>query len=168
MTPLRRWDRGSRLALAGVVASGALAILFAAGALRPVRFPGPLPPAPHLLTTSPDVAVPGASDRAVLATVARAPFRPDRHPPAVAYELPSQRRPAVAATPPSPFLRSRLVGTVLRLSGGMAMLDVPGRGSRVMAVGDSLDGFRLVRVGRGTAAFAGPDSLVTFHVPGLR
>lgn len=168
MTPLRRWERWSRLALAGAVVAGVGTIVVAGVALRPIRLPDAVPPEARSPLQVPDAAVRGASDRGVLVAVARAPFRPDRRPPAVRYQLPSQRRPAEPTRLPSPFLGSRLVGTVLQPSGGLAMLDVPGRGSRVMAVGDSVAGFRLVKVGRGSAAFAGPDSLVTLYVPGPR
>ena len=168
MTPLRRWGLKSRWALGGALGSCLVAVAAVLGALRLAPLPEAATPIAGVELARGDSGVRALSDFAVLAAVSRAPFRPDRKPPSIEYVLPSERRPPVAPVPPSPFLRARLVGTVLQAGGGLAMLDVPGRGSRVVSVGSSLEGFRLLRVERGAADFQGPDTLVTFRVPDFR
>ena len=164
MTPLRRWGPRSRWALGGALASGGVAVAAAVGALWLAPLPEATTPIARAERAGQDAGVGTVSGLAVLAAIARAPFRPDRNPPSIRYELPSDRRAPAMPVPPNPFLRARLVGTVLQSGGGLAMLDLPGRGSRVVSVGGSIDGFRLLRVERGAADFQGPDTLVTFRV----
>ena len=168
MTPLRRWGSKSRWALGGALASWLVAAVAVFGAVRLEPLPEAATRVARVELAGPDTSVRPVSEFAVMAAVSRAPFRPDRKPPSIQYVLPGERRPPAAPVPPSPFLQARLVGTVLQGVGGLAMVDLPGRGARVVTVGDSLAGFRLLRVERGAADFQGPDSLVTLRVPDLR
>jgi hypothetical protein len=168
MTPLRRWGVPSRWALAGALGSGVVAAVAVLGAVRLAPLPEAATRRVRVELAGPDSNVRALSQFAVLAAVSRAPFRPDRKPPSIQYVLPADRRPPAPPVPPSPFLKARLVGTVLQPGGGLAMVDLPGRGARVVAVGDSLEGFRLLRVERGAADFQSPDTLVTLRVADLR
>src|SRR5690606_9412677 len=55
--------------------------------------------------------------------------------------------PVSAPTPPA----FHLLGTLATPSGGLAVIEVPGVGTRVVAVGNSIGGFRLTSVSGGSA-----------------
>ncbi len=99
--------------------------------------------------------------------MARDPFRPDRRRPPARYRLPGERsRAATGHALPSAFARMRLLGTaVLPQGGGLAAVELPGRRQRVLRTGQELEGFRLQRVGRGLAVFAGPDTTIVLRLP---
>lgn len=55
------------------------------------------------------------------------------------------------APPAPPF---RLLGTVATGSGGLAVIEVPEQGTRVVSVGNSIGGYRLLAVGGGNATMS--------------
>jgi hypothetical protein len=160
----------SRVALAGLAGAGLLAAAAVIGAIR-------LAPLPTAATDDGMVAVRRAAtvrpaaDSAripevlVLSAVSRDPFRPDRQRPSERYLLPSERRPAMLLQ--RPVLQVRLIGTVMGPGGGAAALQQPGRAPRMLEVGDSIDGYRLLRVEAGSAALQGPDTTITVRVDSL-
>lgn len=177
MTPA--WTRPDRLAALLLVA--ALAVLGAsiAGALHV----GPPVPAADASSgarpsgVAPDTRVAAAAQdgdaparatqaaHAVLAAVARDPFRPDRRRAADRYRLPGEafvvERPARRA--PLPALR--LVGTAsFGDGGGFAALALHGRAPLLVPVGDTLAGLRLVRVDTGSAMLEGADTVLLLQL----
>jgi hypothetical protein len=157
------WTMANRVALAVLAAS----VLLVAGAAAGARRVEPLPaaPAPRRAAPMPEVAprAGGASDAAILAAVARDPFRPDRQRPPGRYRMPGEAPPEppapVMAPPPAPAVVFRLLGTVVLPDGsGLAALAGPTGESRVLRVGQSMDNFRLTRVTPGSATLAGEDT----------
>jgi hypothetical protein len=160
------WTTANRAALGLLVASAALCASEAAGARR-------LEPLPTSARAAKPVPMPrisrrgGGSDAAVLAAVSRDPFRADRRrsPPRLTVGAPIQA-PAAAYVPaaaPSPAASFRLLGTVATPGGGLAVVaGMDGQG-RVLRVGQALAGYRLVRVGPGTATLTGEDTTVVLR-----
>jgi len=160
------WTTANRAALGLLVASAALCVSEAAGARR-------LEPLPTSARPAKPVPMPriaqrgGGSDAAVLAAVSRDPFRADRRrsPPRLTVGTPIQAPEAAYVPPagPSPAASFRLLGTVMIPGGGLAVVSgVDGQG-RVLRVGQSLAGYRLVRVGPGTATLTGADTTVVLR-----
>jgi hypothetical protein len=170
MSAPARWTLASRVSLAALVASSALAAT-AAAEWRQVQ---PLPRAPLARGVRPMPVIPAArrasSDDVVLAAVARDPFRADRKRPPGRYRLPGEAPPPEPATPmapPAPTYDYRLLGTVvLPDGGGLAALGGPSAAGRVMKVGQSIDGFRLTRVTPGSATLTGHDTTLVLRAGG--
>ena len=165
MNTIRFWGWSSRAALGVLVLAVLTAIAAGFGAWRLD---------PLLLSASDPIElamaeVPARGDAlspsAVHAAVARDPFRPDRSRPANRYQLPNERAAAAArARQLTPVLsRMRLTGTAVLPDGqGLAAVSIQGGPSRVVRVGGSIEGLRLIGVDRGMAAFAGLDTIITF------
>ncbi|HEY0151359.1 MAG TPA: hypothetical protein VGB92_05135 [Longimicrobium sp.] len=161
------WTTANRAALGLLVASASLCVSEAAGARR-------LEPLPTYARAAKPVPMPrvtqrgGGSDAAVLAAVSRDPFRADRRrsPTRLTVGTPIQAPAAEYVEPgagPSPAASFRLLGTVALPGGGLAVVaGVDGQG-RVLRVGQSLGGYRLVRVGPGTATLTGADTTVVLR-----
>lgn len=168
MNMFRRWDPASRLAL------GALALASAAGVAAGIEA-WRLRPTPaatgsdaiELSMASPVHTADHASESLVLTAVAKDPFRPDRKRPASRYKLPEERAAARATRLPPALSRMRLLGTAALPGGqGLAAVEIPGRPSRVLRIGQTLEGLRLVAVERGTAKFEGADTTLILDLPG--
>lgn len=160
------WTTANRAALGLLAASAALCASEAVGARRLEPLPTSAraakpPPMPTIARRG------GGSDASVLAAVSRDPFRADRRRslPRLTVGTPIQA-PAAAYVPvaaPSPAAAFRLLGTVVLPGGGLAVVaGVDGQG-RVLRVGQALAGYRLVRVGPGTATLAGEDTTVVLR-----
>ena len=156
------WTAANHVALAALAASALLCAAAVAEARRVDPLPGDVPAARP--ATMPQVAARRASsgDARVLAAVARDPFRADRRRPPGRYRMPGEPAPspgpvyAPAAPPPPAFT---LVGTVVLANGrGLAAVAGAGGTSRLLRVGEEMDGFRVLRVGNGTAALSNGDT----------
>jgi hypothetical protein len=108
------------------------------------------------------------SDAAILAAVAKDPFRPERSRPAGRYRMPGEAVPppmaAAPVAPPAPVWNLRLLGTVALPSGGIAAIAGQTGESRVVRVGQEIDGFKLVRVTPGKARLEGNDTTLTLEM----
>jgi hypothetical protein len=136
----------------------------------------PLPTAaePAAMAAMPEVQPADAArdDAAVLVAVARDPFRPDRRHAPGRYRLPGEV--AVAAplasapayAPPTPPAALRALGTIVLPDGrGLAAVaGASGRG-RVLRVGQTIDGFQLVRVAPGEVTLRGADTTLVLRTP---
>jgi hypothetical protein len=131
-----RWGLPTRLALTAAALSLIVATLAGFGAWRLSPLPGAVAPAGFEL----DVASPASEETA-------------------ASE--GERTTAARISLPQAMARARLTGTViLGPRAGLAAIEVPGRGPRVLAVGDEFEGYRLTRVERGAATLVGPDTTI--------
>ncbi|HEX2092399.1 MAG TPA: hypothetical protein VHG28_08355 [Longimicrobiaceae bacterium] len=180
MRPPRDWTLQNGAALALLLTS-ALAAAGVAQGETTAHLPDASPPTVRreervgIAAPSAPAADPGALHRLVLRTVARNPFRADRSRPAGRYRLPGTGVPAPALTPPSagaagvqpsaapppraPLPHFRLLGVAALAGGrGIAAIQVSGSTPRVVNVGDSIAGFRLVAVSSTEARLAGPDT----------
>jgi hypothetical protein len=163
------WTPANRIAL-GALAGAALLLFSAYAEARRVE---PLPPRPAARRAA---AMPegrpraaAGSDAAILAAVARDPFRPERTRAAGRYRMPGEAVPSVPmapVAPPAPVWNLRLLGTVVLPGGGLAAIAGQTGESRVVRVGQEIDGFRLVRVTPGKARLEGNDTTLTLEMPG--
>ncbi|HEU0054723.1 MAG TPA: hypothetical protein VFQ39_16165, partial [Longimicrobium sp.] len=100
--------------------------------------------------------------------------RADRKRPPGRYRMPGEpppveAPPANAFVPPPPPPALRLLGTVVLADGsGLAALAGQNGQSRVVRIGQSMDGFRLVRVTRGTATLRGNDTTLVLKNGGTQ
>jgi hypothetical protein len=163
------WTTANRAALALLLASATLCAAEAAGARRLE----PLPSSVRAATPKPMpriVVGGGGGDGAVLAAVARDPFRADRRRPPGRLPAPGTPVPAAPAhTPaaaPSPAMMLRLMGTVVLPNGGLAVVAGADGEGRILRVGQEMAGYKLVRVGPGTATMAGGDTTVVLRTAG--
>lgn len=166
------WTAGNRAAAAALAGAALLCVLAFLGARRVE----PLPAAPAARRTAemPVVAArkPAASDAQILAAVARDPFRPDRKRPPGRYRMPGeapppQEQPANAFVPPPPPPALRLTGTVVLADGrGLAALAGQSGESRIVRVGEEMDGFRVVRVTNGSATISNGDTTLVLKTEG--
>ena len=173
MTFLARWTPANRAALAALAASMLLCALALAGARRVAALPeaaDPRPPAPMPAVAARAEA---ASDAQILSAVARDPFRPDRRRPPGRYRPPGEApAPEAQASydftpPPAPLPALSLVGTVVLADGrGLAALAGQGGESRIVRVGEEMDGFRVVRVTSGTATLSNGDTTIVLRTHG--
>ncbi|MFN2567812.1 MAG: hypothetical protein ABR499_22700 [Gemmatimonadaceae bacterium] len=108
-------------------------------------------------------------DAAIVAAVDVDPFHPARTRPGARY-VPGgvgPATPAAAAPPRAPIPMVRLTGLVSRPNGqGLAALSVNGRPARLVRVGQTVEGFRLARIGAGTATLTRPDTTLIVKLPG--
>lgn len=174
MSVLAGWTPANRAALAATVASALLCLSAWSGARRIAPLPESGDPVPA--AAMPDVAArpPAASDAQILRAVARDPFRADRRRPPGRYRMPGEPPPPepqapayeYAATPVLPAFS--LLGTVVLGDGrGMAAMGGQGGESRIVRVGEEIEGFRMLRVGNGTATLSNGDTtLVLKTEPG--
>jgi len=110
---------------------------------------------------------------AVTATIDRIvdanPFRHDRSRPATRYRL-AGATPAASDRPaaPRPFLpQFRIHGiAATQNGGGLAALSVNGRPAQIVAVGQTIEGLRLVRVKQGAATLSRADTTLVLYLPG--
>jgi hypothetical protein len=150
----RRGSAAARAAAGGAAAGRVVAERDAAGKTAAA---GP---------SAPSVRDVERATRAVLAAVARDPFRPDRRRAPDRYRLPGEapaaaERVARRATLPPLWL----VGTAsFADGGGFAALAVHGRAPLLVPVGDTLAGLRLVRVDTGSAVLEGADTVLLLEV----
>lgn len=174
MSPFGGWTQENRIALAVLAAS---ALLFAS-AVHGARRIAPAPEAgeARAVARMPDVAAraPAASETQILRAVARDPFRADRRRPPGRYRMPGSEPPPAQAdpagfgyTPPMASPVFTLLGTVILGDGrGMAALSGQGGESRIVRVGEEMDGFRVVRVGNGTATLTDGDTTLVLETEG--
>lgn len=162
------WTTANRAALALLLASATLCAVEAAGARRLEALPSSVrasspKPMPRIVMSG------GGGDGAVLAAVARDPFRADRRRPPGRLPAPGTPPPAPAYTPaaaPSPAMMLRLMGTVVLPGGGLAVVAGAEGEGRILRVGQEMAGYKLVRVGPGTATMAGEGTTVVLRTAG--
>lgn len=156
------------LAVAVVVAAVLMTIVVATYRVAPLPAATQTGDPPSL----PDIPERGGavSDSAVLAAVARDPFRADRQRPPSRYLFPSERATAVArSSRVNAYSRLRLLGTVV-VPGrrALAALQIQGQPPQLLHVGDQLEELelKLVSIEKGSATFAGTDTLLVLWLPG--
>ncbi|HEU4556782.1 MAG TPA: hypothetical protein VFS20_02995 [Longimicrobium sp.] len=170
MSMLAEWTASNRIAL-GVLAASLLVLGATAAQARRVE-PLPGAPAPRRAATMPRVVPRTAahSDAAILAAVARDPFRADRRRPPGRYRPPGEAPPPAAAAipvaPAAPVYNIRLLGTVVLPDGsGLAALAGQTGESRIVKTGQSFEGFRVTRVNNGSATLRGSDTTLVLRTP---
>lgn len=87
------------------------------------------------------------SDRVLSQAVSRAPFDPERRPPAQRYRLPGEQMvevTALAEQPPVPPLR--VLGTIAGIGGGIAVIQEEGERPKVVSVGQMIGEYRVASV----------------------
>ena len=166
MTWLRRWDRASRVAAAGLSLAALVVAVTVVGAVR-VEPPGggsaaatgwdPLPEASGDARAIPDSEL--------VRAVSSDPFREGRSPPDARYVLPGNRPDRSASTRPAGRDRLTLEGTAL-LPGrpGLAAFRLPDGRSHVVRSGGQVNGLRVVRVQEGQVVLRGPDTTLVLRV----
>jgi hypothetical protein len=173
MSVLDGWTPANRAALAVAAASALLCLSAWSGARRLAPLPeeGAAVPAeamPQVAARTPD-----ASDAQILRAVARDPFRPDRRRPPGRYRMPGEAappepQPVFDYGEAAPILPAfTLLGTV-DLGGGRGMAALGGAGgdSRIVRVGEEIEGFRVLRVGNGTATLSNGDTTLVLKTTG--
>jgi len=165
------WTPENRAALAGLAASALLCAAAALGARRVEPLPAAVAPARGAAMPRVAARRAAASDAQILAAVARDPFRPDRRRPPGRYRLPGDPPPPEAQPAPYAAVAAppelTLLGTVVLANGrGLAALAGQGGESRVVRVGEEMDGFRVVRVGNGTASLSNGDTTLVLKTQG--
>lgn len=163
------WTPANHAALGALAAS----LLLLGAVAAEARWIEPLPaaPAPPRAAAMPRVTPRAAalSDDAILAAVARNPFRPDRRRPSGRYRMPGQAPPAaptMPAAPPAMAYNIRLLGTVVLPDGaGLAALAGQTGESRIVKTGQSFEGFRVTRVTHGGATLRGADTTLVLRTP---
>jgi hypothetical protein len=173
MSLLPGWTLSNRIALA----AAALGAAICGTAVADVRRLDPLPARaePEAMEPMPQIASSITDDGGVrvLAAVARDPFRPDRRRPPGRYRLPGEAMPSVAPvytaptyTAPPPSYAFRALGTVI-LPDGSGLAAVAGQSGegRVLRVGQSIEGFRVVRVAPGVVTLQGADTTLVLRTP---
>lgn len=164
MTDVRRWTPSSRIALAALLLAAGLVAGAVARAVVLAPLPSSVPSAgPADMPTVDDR--PSVSREAILAAVARDPFRRERRRPPDRYRPPGERSSARRATPSGPA--PRVLGVAWLPDGsGVAALALGRASARVLRVGDTIGEWRLVRVEEGRAHVAGRDTTVTLRLNG--
>jgi hypothetical protein len=166
------WTAANRIALAVVAASILLCALAASGARRLAVLPREGEPRPAAAMPEVVARANAGSDAQILSAVARDPFRPDRRRPPGRYRLPGQAPPPEAPpaydyTPPPAAPPFGLLGTVVLPNGrGLAALSGQGGDSRIVRVGETMDGFRVVRVTSGAATLTDGDTTIVLTTQG--
>jgi hypothetical protein len=100
------------------------------------------------------------SMQAVNEAVAKDPFSPDRQPNATPYRLPTDPQEAAPPPPPPPppaLPAFRLVGTTQTPRGSIALIQVDNGTPKVVAVGETMNGFVLERIDRVSATMVQGD-----------
>jgi hypothetical protein len=170
---LSAWTPANRAALAALAASVVLCALAASGARRLAALPEEGEPRQAAAMPEVTARASAASDARILSAVARDPFRPDRRRPPGRYRLPGQEPPPEVPperydyTPPPAAPSFGLLGTVV-LPGGRGLAALAGRGgeSRIVRVGEEMDGFRVVRVTSGAATLTDGDTTIVLTTQG--
>jgi hypothetical protein len=114
--------------------------------------------------TPPDARIP--SDVLSMA-VERAPFAPDRQPPAQRYLLPDQIEPPRRERPPPERPappQFRVLGTVAAPAGSVAVVQLADGKTRVMTVGQEMEGYRVNAIESGAVVMSGQGWDLTFAV----
>lgn len=174
MSLLAGWTLSNRVALA----AAALAAALCGTAVADARRLDPLPPSaePEAMAPLPQIAPRPSDDTGVLvlAAVARDPFRPDRRRPPGRYRLPGEALPQPAMpsytppvyTAPARTFALRAVGTVIMPDGtGLAAVAGQSGEGRVLRVGQSIEGFRVIRVAPGEVTLQGNDTTLVLRTP---
>lgn len=116
-----------------------------------------------------------APNDVVSAIVERNPFRPDRSRSIERYQLEGSSEVSIVQPSPAPpdepvrptIPEIRLVGLVALGSGrGMAAVEVAGSNARLLSIGDSIAGFRLVSVTGSEAKLSRPDTTLLLSLKG--
>lgn len=146
------------LPLASMIALGGGTILFVAALWSALRL-DPLPAVPDDRPNGELVLAGGArgmgSDSASsLVALASDPFSPDRRLPDEPSDESPARRDTVPVAPPDSV---RLLGTVVRGSGGFAVCQLSGDAPRIVHLGERLGGLTLLSLGQGRAVFRAPN-----------
>ncbi len=163
------WTPANHAALGALAAS----LLLLGAAAAEARWLDPLPAAsaPRPAAPMPQVKPRAAArDAAILAAVARNPFRPDRRRPSGRYRMPGEGSPPAAlpmpVAPPAMVSNIRLLGTVVLPDGtGLAALAGQTGESRMVKTGQSFEGFRVTRVTHGGATLRGADTTLVLRTP---
>jgi hypothetical protein len=172
MRALTRLSRPHLFALGALALGVALCAGSLAGAVR-------IEAAPAAAVVAESLSVPEVPERgaaagdvetdAVDAVVAVDPFHPARTRPGARYVVGGANPSPTPATaqPRVPVPMLRLTGIVARPNGqGMAALSVNGRPSRLVRVGQTIEGMKLARIGAGAATFTRPDTTLVVRLPG--
>jgi hypothetical protein len=174
MSLLAGWTLSNRVALAAATLAAALCGTAVADARRLDALPRRAEP--EAMEPMPRIAQPVRDDAGVrvLAAVSRDPFRSDRRRPPGRYRLPGEELPAAAMptytapsyAAPAPSYSFRALGTVI-LPDGSGLAAVAGQSGegRVLRVGQSIEGFRVVRVAPGVVTLQGADTTLVLRTP---
>ena len=165
MIPFSRWDAPSRAALCFAGVGFLVLVLASWGAWRvslAEEAAGPGTRAidlPRLSEPAPELG-----DSLVAAIAERHPFRADRSPPPERYRLPEMRWTGDPGSPTRASGSGRfpdlvLLGTAAYAEDrGSAAFRLRGRDTRLVSVGDTVQGFRLVAVEHGRVTLSGSDT----------
>jgi hypothetical protein len=121
-------------------------------------------PATNGGTTSPVARIPS---EVLSMAVERAPFAPDRQPPAQRYLLPDQIEPPRRERPPPERPappQFRVLGTVAAPAGSVAVVQLADGKKRVMTVGQEMEGYRVNAIESGAVVMSGQGWDLTFAV----
>lgn len=158
-------------ALIGAAAFFTLAFFVFGSALVRAMGSGPslvLPPAssPQVQTNA-DAAAPSLTMDALMLAVENDPFTPERTRPAERYRLPGDVDPEPEPPPPEapPVPEFLLSGTVVTSDGGLALVQVGEDPPTMLALGDGLQGYRLVSVTASGAVMANEERQLQLRVP---
>lgn len=168
MNAFRRWGPGSRLALGVCLLAGALAVWESAAAWR-LEPPPEGPPGPPWDLAMADVATSGQVEATsvVFVAVSRDPFRSDRRRSPARYRMPGEPLPSAITPGLRPvYAGLALVGTAVKGTDRLAVLQMPRQPARLVALGDSIAGLRLTSVERRMVTLSGPDTTVVLELPG--
>ena len=154
----KRW---LRIATVAALASGALAVVSVAKAIRVAEPPGPAD-ATALGDVQPAARkVPARVN--IAAAVDADPFNPGRQRPAEPYRLPGE---LVAAPAPSRTQALRVLGTVVVTNGtSFAMCQIGSEPPVIVRVGQQIGSYTLKRVTRGKAVFGSPSGEIEIAAP---
>jgi hypothetical protein len=166
MSRFRSGSAGRRVALAALV----LALSSLVGALVGALRLQPQSPIPTSIATKemPVIPEPEPVGRStVLTAVQRHPFRTERSRPPDRYRMPGEAWVPVYAAPAAgqQLVGLQLQGVVtLPGGGGIAALWAPGRPARSVRIGQSYEGYRLVRIEKGAVIMVGSDATLTLRL----
>lgn len=158
-------------ALIGAAAFFTLALFVFGSALVRAMGSGPslaLPSSPPARDSSTAAAAASSlTMEALMLAVENDPFTPERTRAAERYRLPGDVDPEPPPPPPEPppvpeFLLS---GTVVTSDGGLALIQVGESEPRMLALGDALEGYRLVSVTASGAVMSNEERQLQLRVP---
>ena len=165
----------SRLMIASAACAVAV-ILFGSTLVRAMTADAvvtpPVAPKPQIDPAS-SAAAETITMQAVNEAVAIDPFSPERTPPETPYRLPTDPEdpPPPAAPPaPPPLPGFKLVGTAQTSTGGIALIQIDNATPKVVALGESLNGFTVQRIDRVSATMVQGDRRVDLQLqqPSMR
>ena len=163
---LRRWDPAGRWAAVAALASLVLAVaiyVWAESARRPT-VPTPRPPLAGRLP--PDLFARHQTDSTAGRLTEGAPFQPDRRPPAHRYVLPELRQDTEDHGPRPPLPAPPVLTGTARGEPGPSLVAFrsPNGVSRLLALGDTVNGFRVVRITADSVTITRQDTTLTLRL----